>query len=419
MSISLVVGDNGVLNQAQNASVKTTVADETERIHLAVASVLADNFTSNAEINKDNIQTALNDSNATFTDLEYATLIKYNTGNYYYVDKTGFIMNLGNPSEGNLEETYTYYHPKIPTGYNYIGGTYTTGIVISDVANDPMGITGTGNQFVWVPVVADDVDETTKATHFAKWIGKKNDSDGSFNVSGSPSLSTVKYDDSENGGVPSAITNEKDGDDYTDAKSSIVEKGGFWIGRYEASKNGTAAQVKVGQDPWNTINYTDSKAAADNFLTTNADVVSGLISGTQWDSTLNWLIVTGRITKDEAEMDSGSWGNYNNQTFTFSYMNGTNVVTGTKKKDTSTRIRTGSADGSRNMKNNIWDLAGNVWEWTTEMSTKDSEPRVARGGSYKTSGLDYPVVFRYSYTVTSHGVNLRFPCCALCKVSHF
>ena len=39
---------------------------------------------------------------------------------------------------------------------------------------------------------------------------------------------------------------------------------------------------------------------------------------------------------------------------------------------------------------NFYDLAGNVWEWTSEA---DRSPFISRGGSYDYDGSDYPVSY--------------------------
>ena len=54
-------------------------------------------------------------------------------------------------------------------------------------------------------------------------------------------------------------------------------------------------------------------------------------------------------------------------------------------------IPTGSTE--RNKANNIYDLAGNVWEWTQESAGYNNAGY--RGGLHNSKGSDYPAAARY------------------------
>ena len=119
-----------------------------------------------------------------------------------------------------------------------------------------------------------------------------------------------------------------------------------------------------------------------------------------------WLVecnakdeTTGK-SKEEVIDDSTSWGNYNNATFQYTNSSG---VTATKNSGSSTRIPTGSSDYTK--ANNIYDLAGNMYEWTMEADS--TRYRVMRGGSYNYDGDDIPARNR-SYNVPNYSnYNLR------------
>ena len=155
---------------------------------------------------------------------------------------------------------------------------------------------------------------------------------------------------------PSMKEDYSDTENYTD---SVETNGGFYIARYEASYQKEKAASKVSTSTrisrstqlkdgmlWNCINYDDALSASENMYTSE-EFTSFLPTGAAWDRTLGWLVETGAVTQDEI-LDSTSWGNYNDDTFS----------------NTTGLINTGKYGQTK--KNNIFDLAGNLGEWTTE-----------------------------------------------------
>ena len=122
--------------------------------------------------------------------------------------------------------------------------------------------------------------------------------------------------------------------------------------------------------------------------------------GIQWDETLKWLIDTGEKTYAEIASDSTSWGNYRNNNFT--YYTNTSKSTATKSSGTRTRIPSGAYEGAN--ANNVFDLAGNVYDWTLESSgSGTSNSRYLRGGSYYNYGNGSYAAYRsYSYPYYSY-----------------
>ena len=181
---------------------------------------------------------------------------------------------------------------------------------------------------------------------------------------------------------------------YTDNdanQESVNTYGGFYIARYEAgdgdangtprsssSSNSNTVVSKKGAIVYNWISQTDSITRAESMYSGK----SKLISGAGWDRTLNWLIETKAKTENEVFVNSSSWGNYNDSTGnakTNSGMDNMNYTTG--------RNEAWKA-------NNIYDLAGNVWDWTTEAYSSDE--RVFRGGYYGYDGSSIPASVRDS-----------------------
>lgn len=59
-------------------------------------------------------------------------------------------------------------------------------------------------------------------------------------------------------------------------------------------------------------------------------------------------------------------------------------------------------------KMNIYDLAGNVLEWTLENTFNDSVPCVDRGGSYGDNSSDYPTSSRNNNGMSYSSSNVGF-----------
>lgn len=179
---------------------------------------------------------------------------------------------------------------------------------------------------------------------------------------------------------------------YYEIIESIKKYGGFYIGRYETGGlNGTAVVRKM-----------DTNIASQNWykmykkcLTlkgANTDVKTSMIFGNLWDETLEWLVKSGATISDGTTLtyqlvssNSTKWGNYYNTTFNYIAANA-EIPLMTEIREKGTRIPTGSAEYTK--ANNIYDMAGNVWDWTTEAYS--TSHRVSRGGCYIYDGFDCP-----------------------------
>ena len=237
----------------------------------------------------------------------------------------------------------------IPKGFTYKEGTKDTGLVIQD---------GNCNEFVWVPAT-----ESTYAKDIS-FLGAKPTGDDT---------------------LPNGITDET---------ADVVKYVGFYIGRYEAgipegdtspsNKTGTPVSKK-GATVWTNIDYTNAKASAESMIS-NEYVQTSLLTGKAWDTTCHFI-------EDSVSSltDSRTYGNYANS---LSPAN----VTGYGSKHVS-----GFSD--KWSVKNIYDLAGNVWEWTNEVY---GSFRVIRGGFYSISGDNDPVSYRHSISTSDNLVNVGF-----------
>lgn len=155
--------------------------------------------------------------------------------------------------------------------------------------------------------------------------------------------------------------------DYNDMIKSIETYGGFYIGRYELSAYGE----KKNKDPLvNTTWYQLYANCKD--LSINNSVETRMIWGLNWDATMKWFLSSEVEATRTYVTNSAGKGHYSS----------------------SSTIQTGS--NSNYAVNNIYDMAGNVLEWTQE--AYDTEIRASRGGYY------YPVTIYYG---SSHPASYR------------
>ena len=190
-------------------------------------------------------------------------------------------------------------------------------------------------------------------------------------------------------------------DEYKAMIESVSKYGGFYIGRYELSGTVTEPTEKPGKTLTKTDWYNLYNACRSSKLQASDKVKTQMIWGCQWDVTMNWLISSGAKTSDEVNKDSSTWGNYRNYNTANNYTEGTAGY----EKNAGSLQNTGSSENWK--ANNIYDLAGNVWEWTQEANSTNS--RAGRGGCYNLHGSDYPASNRANNSpVSSDSDNIRF-----------
>ncbi|MCI9039323.1 MAG: hypothetical protein HFJ29_05585, partial [Clostridia bacterium] len=153
---------------------------------------------------------------------------------------------------------------------------------------------------------------------------------------------------------------------FNSMSESVKKYHGFYIGRYEtgnleaSSTNVPVVQrgnVEIYGANWYYM-YAQGKRIAKN-----SDVSSSMIWGCQWDRTLDWLVARNGGNYSLV-MNSEDWGNHKDTTF--EYLDADGI---TKTKSTNEDVPTGSTE--RNKKNNIYDMAGNMFECTLEANATD------------------------------------------------
>ena len=163
--------------------------------------------------------------------------------------------------------------------------------------------------------------------------------------------------------------------EFNSMVESVGQYGGFYIGRYETgdlSKETVVVKkgnTDISNQTWYTM-YNKCKILSGS----NTNVKTGMIWGNQFDRTLIWLVETGNKTKEEICDNSNSWANYLDSEFEYISDNGKLV---NKLAGKGTKIPTGSTEYTK--ANNIYDLAGNVTDWT--LQANGINRRDYRGGN--------------------------------------
>ena len=303
--------------------------------------------------------------------------------------------------------------PYLPTGFTQVKGTtLKNGLTIQD---------STGNQYVWV--------EVPKAERVYKTAGLeiKDFTDEEYTAI-ETDLHTytdvyrngTNYKDEYYSGV--GLTSEE----YYSLKKmmlkSVYQNGGFYIGKYEtgiedAPKTSGSANVaptetpviKQNAYPYNFVTCKQAQTLASNMESGNH--TSSLMFGVQWDLVLKYLETKGTSQAD-LKTNSKSLGNYYDTLYNITNIESkyyfsssssskwTSGAYGTKTSNSFILLSTGASDDF--CKQGIYDLAGNVEEWTLEYTSTSSDPCVQRGGSFSMAGVGAPVFDRdFGQTTTN------------------
>jgi len=234
-------------------------------------------------------------------------------------------------------------------------GNINKGLVVKD---------SSGNEFVWVPVsnVYEIWNEENNTGKLYEFLGNEkynqiiySQNNKWFREPGI--LSDIDYNQSYLNilGLSSIVQLENNlKNEYKEIMTSIKEYEGFYIGRYETG-NITQSQVVVQKNNSNISgrSWYELYRKQKEFYNSNSDISSSMITGSTWDMAIKWIDMNNDNKGYIA--NSNSRGNYSSMSI----------------------IATGSNENYK--VNNIYDLAGNVAEWTLEAD--GNKKRTLRGGS--------------------------------------
>ena len=382
VAINLTLGENGIFNKAKYAKEKYTNEEYLEQEQLNELYAYLNEDSKLPENTKDTdmgttvkLPSEWYSTTAAYVSTEDGTVVKKQV-------KTASVVAV---ATGGGETV------PVPDGFYYVGGNKATGVVISDNKEDQnkyagykddgktakdVGVELEGNQFVWIP--CENIENY-----------KKKDFGGT-------TYASAGWDD-QTTGVEEA---------------QIRKYGGFYIARYEAGlgasgidshmqaitattnstyswgwqsdvytkeKVSSTAKTtsKANEIPWYHTNYFTAVEMSKRMYANSNSVISDLASGTMWDVMVQYI-----VTESEYK-SSGSWGNYSASSIIldrgyYTNVNSSGTTDGfkavTSGQKSGTRITnypyvllsTGASDDAK--KKNIYDVAGNLWEWTTEAS---------------------------------------------------
>ena len=275
----------------------------------------------------------------------------------------------------NTEVTYPDGKVWIPEGFRISKDSASTvqgGVVIEDKD---------GNQFVWVPVatLAD-----YKRTAYSRQVATEETDTATNSIK-------INYNSSNSSYFTEALPE--------DEKASVERYKGFYIGRYEAGdKENTEAKklrssndvtktvtIKAGQVPYNYVTRTQAVSLAEGFATKQGyKAKTKLVSSYAWDTTIAFLQ---KVNSDYG--NSSEEGNYKDTTFPYTDITGASQ---TKASNSQVLVPTGQTTPVCN----IYDMGGNVLEWTTESCSSTKYPYALRGGHCASGFANSPAGLRYA-----------------------
>ncbi len=401
VSIATLLGNNGILNQAEKARVENRGATVEEECNLWKTNKKMDSQT--AQVTAQTLEGLLDslEERSLITAEERATIDE--TGKITIGDRT---IDFGKeePPAGTpttvkdaiaTEHVYQASENReiedafgnkvvVPEGFKVVEGEdVTKGVVIEDAT-----YTNTkGSQFVWIPVgtVYTDKEKTEEKAkkinigryNFASDTGKESQYSGKNKEENPEAGEPLNY-----GNKIAKLEVYKAFTEKVNGKTKVEEAGGYYIGRYEARVEGyTEKKTSNSASDKNWTGYKEGKLVEKpneqvfNYITQNkaselcrsmyeSDTFeSDLMNSYAWDTAIVFLqafddrsLETKKVYSQQNSLNTGSVAD-----------TGTNKLTDTTKQDVIC---------------NIWDMASNCYEWSTETSDDSSYPCVSRGGAY-------------------------------------
>ena len=281
----------------------------------------------------------------------------------------------------------------VPAGFKIVSNDDTSkattidkGIVIEDATVDSEGkpTATNGSQFVWVPVgkIYTDTDKTEANAKTIELNRYTFDENGNPIPQGENAITenNINYQELETSNKGNTVAKS-----ISNFKASVATNRGYYIGRYEArtttpriaAENPLTQITEKGTDQ--VYNYvTQSQAASQSQnMYNSSNFTSDLMNSYAWDTAILFL------------QNCGTNNKYSRQK---SVNTGSVAQTGTNNQS----VKDGQC--------NVYDMASNVFELTTETYDNSNTPCVIRGGlcdsrsiSYASHRGNYGLSYSFSY----------------------
>ena len=330
-------------------------------------------------------------------------------------------INGGSTTVSSNKTTAGTYLPK---GFKQVNGTnLDNGLTIED---------STGNQYVWVEVPKTDEVYPTAGLNITEFTENEYTAiETDLHTYTKDYRNGTNYKDEYYSDTMTGLTSEE----YYKLKKrmlkSIYVNKGFYVGKYETGIEDTSRTsgsidtepteipvIKQNVYPYNFVTCRQAQTLASNMESGN--YTSGLIFGIQWDLVMKYLEAKGN-KKEDLNSNSTTWGNYSNNAWNITNKDSkyavydwntvalgkwTSGAYGKKVANKGILLSTGASEEFK--KQGIYDLAGNMWEWTLEYTLDSVRPTSKRGGRYMLGGDEFPASIRSNDNLNYYGDYVGF-----------
>ena len=381
VSIAMLTGQKGILTQANNAKNATELASAKEKVELAVIGAISQ--TRDGTLKVGNLRTELANYGGTVEGDTFPVTATVD-GKSFTVDNKGNVTSTGSsdqtPTEQGTLGTVTGSETKnttvkdslgnqvvVPAGFKVVNkdANVTDGIVVEDVSHSATA----GSQFVWIPVgdVIKDSAGNKETITLRRYVFN---ADGSVNTElsktepGDQLKTSSGYSYYFTEGLKDSTTSNTHAKDIEDFKNKVTNTThGYYIGRYEARKNGTQVTVKASDTVYNNITQPDAATVSRGMYSSDSNFESDLMNSYAWDTAIVFL------QKFDNRANKASLKPYSRQ----NSLNNSLASQGTNNL---------SEGSEKDVICNVYDMASNCLEWTTETSSFSGYHCTCRGGYY-------------------------------------